>query len=103
MGVLWDVGPSTAREVIARLGSEHAYTTIATVTTHLEEKGLLARVREGRSVRFTPTFARHEYCARMMRGILDSGGNRAAAIECFVDQLSPDDLAVLRGVLARRP
>lgn len=100
MGVLWDGGPASAREVIARLDGARAYTTIATVTTHLEEKGLVRRERVGRAVRFAPTLARHEYCAAMMRHILDAGGNRAEAIACFVDQLDEEDLRVVRRAIA---
>lgn len=102
MGILWESGPATTGEIIARLEDGRAYSTIATVTTHLEEKGLLVRVRAGRSVQFHPTLTRGEYCASMMRGILDAGGNRADAIRCFVDILEPEDLTVLRECLERR-
>ena len=48
MGLLWDHEPLTVRQIIELSEAEPAYTTIATVLTNLERKGLVSRERRGR-------------------------------------------------------
>ena len=43
MGLLWDHEPLTVRQIIELSEAEPAYTTIATVLTNLERKGLVSR------------------------------------------------------------
>lgn len=51
LSVLWFEGPSTVNMVHARLsdGRERAYTTVLSLLQNLERKGLVTRVRKGRS------------------------------------------------------
>lgn len=102
MRVLWVRGPASIREVIDELGAEYAYTTIATVLTHLEGKTLVTRSREGRNVRFSATISGQEHCALTMQATLASGGDRAGVIECFVNQLDDSDLELIYSILERR-
>lgn len=102
MDVLWDHGPGTVREVIGHLPSDPAYTTIATVLTNLDRKGLLTITREKRSTRYSARLSRHEHAATLMEQALDSSRDRAASILHFVDSMPDDDLALLRDYLNRR-
>lgn len=100
MGVLWSGSPMTIREVIEALGSDPAYTTIATVLGNLERKGLALTDRVGRTVLFRPAHDREEHTARQLQSVLAQSGDREGAILRFVEHLSPTDLDLLRTHLA---
>lgn len=90
----------TPGEVRDLLGAELAYTTVMTVLTRLVAKGLLTRERAGRAYGYRRAAAA-EVTARRMRGILDAGNDRAAALTRFVGELSPEDERLI-GELLRR-
>lgn len=102
MDVLWDHGPATVREVIAHLPSDPAYTTIATVLTNLDRKGLVTIARQNRSTRYGAKFSRHEHEAGLMEQVLEASRDRAASILQFVDSMPETDLDLLRDYLQRR-
>lgn len=102
MDVLWDHGPATVREVIEQLPSEPAYTTIATVLTNLDRKGLVTITRHNRSTRYGAKLSRHEHAAGMMEQVLEASRDRAASILQFVDSIPENDLDLLRDYLERR-
>src|SRR5699024_9638194 len=89
MEVLWDHGPVTIREVITRLASEPAYTTIATVLTNLDRKHLVMTTRERRSTRYAARVSRSEHTATLMEQVLASSRDRTASILQLVDSM-PD-------------
>lgn len=45
----------------ARTGKERKYTTIMTIMSRLDDKGLLSRRREGKTDYYAPTMTREEY------------------------------------------
>lgn len=100
--VLWDHGPSTVREIIDRLPTHPAYTTIATVLGNLARKGLVDSARDGRSVRWSSRMSRPERAAGLMHDALHAAGDREASILHFVESMSETDLALLRDYLDRR-
>ena len=55
---LWQTGTGTVAQVLAAANTGDArplaYTTVMTVLVRLHEKGLVARVREGRQFRYAP-------------------------------------------------
>jgi predicted transcriptional regulator len=68
MEELWARSEATVREVQealnARGGKVRAYTTLLTVMTRLDAKGLLVRRRAGRLDVYAPAIARDEYLQR---------------------------------------
>ena len=52
MQVLWERGPSTAREVREALTDEMAYNTVLTVLRRLQDKGHVGYEEEGRAHRY---------------------------------------------------
>jgi predicted transcriptional regulator len=103
MEVLWTSGtPMSVRDVLARLnerGSEPlAYTTVMTVLTRLADKGILARVRDGRGYVYEPAVADAAQIA--VRGVVRDFGD--AALAHFVDEAraDPDMLKRLRRLLS---
>ena len=99
MGMLWDHEPLTVRQIIELSEAEPAYTTIATVLTNLERKGLVRRERTGRSVLHAPVVSREQHTARTMQAALADGGDRAASILHFVEGIDAADIQLLRDYL----
>ena len=99
---VWDHGgPVTVRELFDELQQERviAYTTVMTTMDNLHRKGWLARVKEGKAYRYTPTASREEYSARLMREALDDGGDTQAVLSHFVAQMDGEESEVLRAVV----
>jgi predicted transcriptional regulator len=65
MDELWDAGALSVRDALdavnARDWRQRQYTTVLTVMTRLERKGLLRRRREGRRDLYEPTLTRARY------------------------------------------
>lgn len=102
MDVLWDGGSATVREVIQRLPSDPAYTTIATVLTNLDRKHMVTITRERRSTRYAARISRQEHAALLMEQALQASRDRTAAILQFVDSMPESDLELLREHLSSR-
>jgi predicted transcriptional regulator len=103
MEVLWtSATPMSVRDVLAKLnerGSEPlAYTTVMTVLTRLADKGILARVRDGRGYVYEPAVTDAAQIA--VRGVVRDFGD--AALAHFVDEAraDPDMLKRLRRLLS---
>ena len=101
MDTLWDSGDRTIREVITALGDVHAYTTIATVLTNLDRKGMVRSRREGRSVRYGARHSRSTHAAHVMEHALSASKDRTASILQFVQGMEPADADLLREYLGR--
>lgn len=102
MDALWDKGPGTIRDIINRLNTEPAYTTIATVLTNLDRKNLLTITREPRSTHYAARINREEHAAELMEQVLDASHDRAASILHFVESMPDTDVDLLRDYLTRR-
>jgi predicted transcriptional regulator len=90
----------TAREIALTLPS-HAYTTVLTVLDRLTRKGLVERLRDGRSHHYRPTGSRESYVTEVMLGALDATSDREAALVHFAETVSPAQAQVLRDALSR--
>ena len=102
--VLWDAGePMTARAVVESLpGRELAVTTVLTVLSRLQAKGLVRRSRDGRAHSYEATAGREEHLATLMRQVLDGAADRDAALTRFVGGISTHDQDALLRALAGR-
>ncbi|MCW2915834.1 MAG: transcriptional repressor CopY family [Actinomycetia bacterium] len=89
----------TPREVMNRLDVTLAYTTVMTVLSRLHDKGLLKRIREGRSYAYS--FQRDEASLRavQMRRLLESGHDRRQVLAHFITELSAEDEELLQRLL----
>lgn len=64
MNEMWKRGRATVRDVLEQLNSgpkQRAYTTVMTIMTRLARKGLLTRVRNGKTDVYSPVVSRAEY------------------------------------------
>lgn len=98
--VLWRAErPLTPAEVRGQLDADLAYTTVMTVLTRLNEKGLTVRSARGRAFAYAPTVSESELVAKRMKAELSVTKDRTGALAGFVGGLNRRDLAALRRVL----
>ncbi|MDH2444171.1 BlaI/MecI/CopY family transcriptional regulator [Amnibacterium sp. CER49] len=100
-------GPRTPAEVRTWLNEEGdgalAYTTVVTVLSRLQEKGLLDRVRTGRSYAYLAVTDEARLTARRLRSLLDHGPDRESVLAHFVGDLPAGDAALLRRLVESAP
>ena len=85
LGVLWQRGPSSVREVLDALpdGKSRAYTTVLTVLQVMEKKGLLSHTTLGNAHVYAARVTRRQALGPALRGLLNHvfGGSPAAAMQ----------------------
>lgn len=95
--------PATVREVVDDINKKRpvAYTTVMTVTNILYNKGWLLRGKQehGRAWLYSPVRSREAYAAALMEDGLGESKDRSAALVHFVENMSEDEVAVLRRAL----
>jgi len=99
MRVLWIRGEATTAEVVADLGARRglAHTTVATLLTRLERRGVLAQRREGRTLIYRALFSEPEVRRSMVADLVATlfRGDPSALVAHLVreDEVAPGDLA----------
>lgn len=93
--------PATVREVLEDLNLERkvAYTTVMTVMTNLERKGLLSRALVGRAYVYAPLAAKADHTAALIAEAVGDGPDRTVPLLRFVSQLSAGEIQQLRTAL----
>jgi predicted transcriptional regulator len=103
--LLWaDDEPQSSRDVrdaLAAAGDELAATTVLTVLSRLEKKGLVERDPAMKTYRATK--ADPGETADSMAQVLDRSADRTAVLQRFTGALGAEDLAVLRAALGDGP
>ena len=95
MDRLWKRRDATVRDIVDDLARTRllAYTTVMTIMTRLHEKGLLERVRDGKTYVYRPAFTREEHRQRLsrelVRGLVDEFGD--VALAQFAEELEGVD------------
>lgn len=98
----WD-RPAAVREVLEDLQQDRqiAYTTVMTVLDNLHRKGMVLREKSGRAFLYRPTRSRESHTAELMEQVLARTSDRGGALLRFVEQMSNDEIAELRGALKK--
>ncbi|MAS56528.1 BlaI/MecI/CopY family transcriptional regulator [Nocardioides sp.] len=98
----WD-RPAPVREVLEDMQQDRqiAYTTVMTVLDNLHRKGMVMREKNGRAYVYRPTRSRESHTAELMEQVLARTSNRGGALLRFVEQMSEDEIAELRGALTK--
>lgn len=105
---LWNLGPSSVREIQESLPEEHrpAYTTVQTMIYRLEEKGAVKRVKKvGNAHVFGAVFTRKAVHRRLVSDLLDLFGGSAAPVMSHLietGKLTLADVRTLERELASR-
>jgi BlaI family penicillinase repressor len=108
MRVFWSKPSATAAEVVADLRTSRplAHTTVATLLSRLEKRGLLVADREGRQVSYRAAVSRQDVRRSMVSALLAGlfDGEARGLLSHLVDQRSigADELAEVRAALARK-
>ena len=98
MECLWSRSePASVRDVLGQLrtGKQLAYTTVMTVLDNLHRKGVVTREMAGRAWMYEPAYSREQHTAMMLRDVLQTTGDRQAALMHFVSELDPEAVADL--------
>ncbi|MEO7795997.1 MAG: BlaI/MecI/CopY family transcriptional regulator [Thermoanaerobaculia bacterium] len=110
MRVLWNRGEAATAEVVADLAAARglAHTTVATLLTRLEKRGVVAQRRDGRTWIYRALMSEAEVQRSMVADLVASlfKGDSAALVAHLVsaDEVATDDLAAIRARLrASRP
>jgi predicted transcriptional regulator len=94
--VLWDLGPSSVRDVHAALNDEAgeaiAYNTVQTLMRIMEGKQLVAHHAEGRTFIYTPRFSREESAARFLDRVFDGAASELVLSLIRAERIPHDEL-----------
>lgn len=107
--VLWERGAASPAEVTEALAVSHrlAHTTVATLLTRLEKRGLLACDRSGRQLSYRALVSESQVRRSMVARLLGSlfGGDPKALLSHLVraEEIRPGDLDEARQLLAKDP
>ena len=101
MQAVWAApAPVTGKQVAAALaGRDLAYTTVLTVLTRLERKGLLRRDSSARAHTYAAVGSREDHVAVLMQQALGQAGDRQVALQHFARSVSPEEAEALRQAL----
>ena len=100
MEVVWNVGRCSVRDVVAKLPSSLAYTTVMTTLDRLFKKGLLDREKEERAFLYSPALSSQEW-ERRRAGDLVAGflagpqPSRDLLLSSLVDAVGQHDAQLL--------
>jgi predicted transcriptional regulator len=107
LGVLWDVGPATVRDVHDRLGDERnvGYTTVLKIMQIMHEKGLVTRDDSSRSHVYAAAIPRERTQKRLIADLLDrafDGSSASLVLQALSSRhASRAELEKIRGLLDR--
>ena len=99
---LWDAPtPLTSTQVLASLSDDSlALTTVLTVLTRLEDKGLVSReAGSGRSNLYAPVSTREEHAAEQLLQIIEGESDQALTLSLFTAGLSKKSVNALKKLL----
>ena len=80
-------------------GKELAVTTVLTVLSRLEKKGLVERERGTRPHRYQAVSSRADHTAELMHEVLGSAPDREAVLARFIGSVSEGEAETLRKLL----
>ncbi len=104
MRALWR-GAASVADVVAALAATRdlAHTTVATLLTRLEKRGLVAVRRDGRQLLYSARVSESQVRRSMVSGLIQSlfRGDPRALLAHLVneDDVAPDDLGRVRALL----
>jgi len=107
MRVLWQRGETSTADVAAELAEERGlkHTTVATLLTRLEKRGVVAQRREGRQLFYRALAGeaqvRRSMVADLIGALFDGDARELVAHLVQESEIEPGDLAKVRRRLAR--
>lgn len=108
MRVLWERDEATVADVHAALDARtpRALTTVATMLSKLEKKGVVAHRRDGRQFVYRPLVSERQVRRSMVSGLADQlfDGNVTELVSHLIDEqgIATDELDELRRLIDER-
>ena len=105
MRALWHAGQGTAAEMVQALREERdlAHTTVSTLLTRLEKRGVVEAERQGRQIVYRPLISESQVRQSMVSGLLTNlfEGRASDLLSHLIkrDEIGPEDLARIRKLL----
>ena len=103
---LWDLGPTTVREVLDHLrerGRDIAYTTVQTMLGRLEQKGFVRSDKSGMAYVYRAKVTRQRFSQTRVNSLLDQlydGAAGTLALQLLrSQQLKPEEIEQLRKLI----
>lgn len=109
MKVLWERGESTVADMVTATSAETelAYTSVLTIIRILETKGYVCHRQEGRAFLYSSCVGEAEASRSEVRHVLQRffGNSRERLLLSLLgdEEIRPDELKRLRGMIARLP
>ena len=106
MRVLWEAGEATVAEVHRELGAHRALTTIATMLTKMEKKGIVDHRTDGRQFVYRPLVSEPDVQRTMVATLTDHlfQGDVSALVSHLITEaeIDPAELKRLQKLIAER-
>jgi len=100
MAVLWSAeGPLQPGDIRDRLQVDLAYTSVATVLSRLQAKGLVSRSEAGRAFVYEAAFDESQLAVRRIGEVYNAVTDKRSVLAGFLGTLSTKDVAALRTML----
>jgi BlaI family penicillinase repressor len=105
--VLWELGPSTVREVYEHRFQAQgvAQNTVQTLLRLMaEQKGLVTYRQEGRAFRYTAAYSRDQFTAHFLDNVFDGAASQIVMSLLRSERITPAELERMRAMIdaARR-
>lgn len=98
--VLWTADrPLLPGEINERLDAGYAYTSVATILTRLQAKGLVMREPAGRAYAYHAAVDEPELAVRRISELLDSSSDRTQVLSRFIGGLSSGEATAIKALL----
>lgn len=98
--ILWDAErPLLPGEINDRLDGGYAYTSVATILTRLQAKGLVTRTPSGRAFAYEAAVDEPDLTARRIGELLDSASDRSQVLSRFIGGLPAREAKAIRAML----
>jgi predicted transcriptional regulator len=106
LGVLWNLGPATVRQVLESLvDRETGYTTVLKLMQIMADKGLLRRKEDGRAHVYEPAVPQAETQGQLVSDLMERAfaGSAAALVQraLSMKRATPEELAAIRALIER--
>lgn len=98
--VLWAAdGPLLPGEINERLDAGYAYTSVATILSRLQAKGLVVRTPAGRAFAYQATVDESDLAVRRIGELLDSSSDRGKVLSRFIGGLPAREAKAILAML----
>jgi BlaI family penicillinase repressor len=93
LGIIWEHGPCTVRQVMNQLADERAYTSVMSLMNVMAEKGLLGQRPKGRAYEYWAKASQEKTRGRMLGDLLSRAfdGSASALVSRLLEEAGCDE------------